>query len=115
MATRVLSSRNGGWTTWGRSEKATLTTNLAGTNNDLTYTADLADVTGNSVTIAYVVAGVSTPLSVGVVGNAITVNVATTAGSAASSTANQVMAAVIASAPANALVDVALATGNDGS
>lgn len=120
MATRTYGGQKvtnwagGAWTTWGRAEKATLTTAFAGTNNDLTFTADAADVSGNSITIAFVVAGVSTPLTIGVAGNAITVNVATTAGSAASSTASQVLTALNASVPASALVDVALAAGNDG-
>lgn len=105
---------SGAWTTWGRAEKATLTTAFAGTNNDITFTSDFADTSGNSVTVAFVVAGVSTALSIGVVGNAITVNVATTAGSAANSTANQVLTALAGNAPAMALVDAANATGNDG-
>lgn len=96
---------------------ASLTTALAGANNDLTYTAKAAApnyVAGNSVRVAYVVAGVSTPLTVAVSGNDITVNVATNGASAATSTAAQVMAAVNASVPASALVTAANATGNDG-
>jgi hypothetical protein len=94
--------------------QATLTTAIAGTNNDLTYTATQLGTPGNSVTITYVVAGVSTPLSVTVAGNAITVNVATNAGSAATSTATQVRDAVRANAAAAQLVGVDLAAGNDG-
>lgn len=93
---------------------ATLTTALAGANNDLTYQAVARGVAGNSITVAYVVAGASTPLTVSVTGTAITVNVATTAGSAASSTAAQVAAAVRALPAANALVEVDNAPGNDG-
>jgi hypothetical protein len=83
---------------------ATLTTALTGTNNDLTYTARAGGTPGNSVTIAYVVAGVNTPLSVAVAGSAITVNVATDGAGAATSTANQVRTAVLASAAAMAVV-----------
>lgn len=90
-----------------------LTTAIAGANNDLTY---IAVVPGAStVTITYAVAGTNTPLTVGVVGQAITVNVATNGGGAATSTAAQVLAAIQASAAASALVYVSLATGNDGS
>lgn len=93
---------------------ASLTTALAGSNNDLTYTAQKRGVPGNSVTVTYVVAGASTPLSVSVSGNDITVNVATSAGSTATSTAAQVTAAVQASAAASALVLVGNAPANDG-
>lgn len=96
------------------SKPAQLTTALAGANNDLTYTAKALGTAGNAVTVAYVVAGANTPLTIGVAANAITVNVATSAGSAATSTATQVLNAIRASAPANALVGVALAAGNDG-
>lgn len=99
----------------GKYTEATLTTALTGTNNDLTYTAVANDATGNSITVAYVVAGVSTPLSVAVTGSAITVNVATNGSSAAISTALQVRDAVRAYAPARALVNVDLKTGEDGS
>lgn len=101
---------------WGNPiARASLTTALAGANNDLTYTARLLGVAGNSITVAYVVAGNNTPLTVSVTGSAITVNVATDGGGAATSTANAVRNAVLASAPASALVNVELATGNDGS
>lgn len=110
---RVINWRGGSWTI-GKYTQATLTTAVAGTNNDLTYTARAGDTSGNSITVAYVVAGANTPLSVGVVGNAITVNVATNGSSAATSTAAQVRDAVMASTAARALVTVANATGNDG-
>jgi hypothetical protein len=83
---------------------AALTTSLTGTNNDLTYTARAGGTPGNSVTVAYAVAGLNTPLSVTVAGSAITVNVATDGAGAATSTANQVRTAVLASAAAMALV-----------
>lgn len=94
--------------------QATFTTALAGANNDLTYTALNAGTTGNAITVTYVVAGNSTPLSVSVTGTAITVNVATSGGGAATSTAAQVRDAVNGSAQAAALVHVDNAAGNDG-
>jgi len=94
---------------------ASLTTAMAGTNNDLKYTAKPAGTAGNARRVAHVVAGANTPLSVGVSGNDITVNVATDGSSLATSTAALVRAAVLASVPAMALLDkVELATGNDG-
>lgn len=100
---------------------ASLTTAVAGANNDITYTAveagtvgDKSGLYGNQITIAYVVAGASTPLSVSVTGAAITVNVATNGSSAAISTAAQVRDAVNASEAARKLVSAALAPGNDG-
>jgi hypothetical protein len=93
---------------------AVLTTDLVGNNNDLTFTAKAAGIAGNSITVTYVVAGVSTSLTVGVVANAITVNVATSAGSAATSTANQVKAAINASGPASALITATNAPGDSG-
>jgi hypothetical protein len=93
---------------------ATLTTALAGDNDDLTYTADARGSNGNDVRITYVVAGVDTSLSVAVAGNDITVNLATDGGGAATSTAAQVRDAVNADAGASPLVTVANATGNDG-
>ena len=110
---KITRWRSGQWTI-GKYTEATLTTALTGTNNDLTYTAVANDTTGNSITVAYVVAGASTPLTVAVVGNAITVNVATNGSSAATSTALQVRDAVRASAAARALVNVDLKTGEDG-
>lgn len=102
-------SNFGGWDYAG-----SLTTALAGANNDLTYTGKSGNATDNDTTIRYVVSGTSTALSVAVAGTAITVNVATNGGGAATSTAAQVKTAVDAAAPAAALVTVANATGNDG-
>lgn len=94
--------------------QASLTTACAGADNDLVYTADLPGTAGNSIRVRYVVAGASTPLTIAVAGNDITVNVATNGGSAATSTAAQVKAAIDGSAPASALVSCALAPGNSG-
>lgn len=112
----------GSWGAFGTKAKATLTTALTGTNNDLTYTAkaggneaDNADyAAGNAVTVAYVVAGTGTALSVDVTASAITVNVATDGGGAATSTAAQVRDAVNGDTEAAALVTAENATGNDG-
>lgn len=91
---------------------AVLTTALAGSNNDLTFTARTP--ISQTVRVAYVVSGTNTPLSISVSGGDITVNVATNGGGAATSTASQVMAAIQASAAAVALTDSNLATGNAG-
>ncbi len=93
-----------------------ITTALTGTNNDLMFTLTDPEALGvAAVTIAYVVAGTSTPLSVSVTGRAVTVNVATNGGGAATSTAAQVRDAVNADVGAAALVRAssgeALATG----
>jgi hypothetical protein len=102
------------WTLGGSSIKAAMTTALTGANNDMTYTADTAGVGGNSITVAYVVSGLSTALSVAVVGTAITVTVATDGAGAATSTAAQIKTAIEASGPAAALVDIANAGGDTG-
>lgn len=110
----------GSWTVGGTWSLATLTTSLAGANNDLKYTAFNGEDTavrgsaGNAVRVRYVVAGASTALSVSVSGNDITVNVATDGASAATSTAAQIATAVNNSATASKKVSVANATGNDG-
>lgn len=79
------------------------------TIGDLTFTADTAGVAGNAVTVRFVNPGTaSASLSVSVTGSAITVNLATTAGSVPSSTATQIKAAVDAASAAQALVDTAV-------
>lgn len=105
----------GRWQAFGQKAYASLTTALTGTNNDLTFTSINRGTASNAVRLRYVVAGASTALSVAVSGNDITVNVATDSGSAATSTAAQVLAAVNGHAGASALVSAANATGNDGS
>lgn len=94
---------------------AKLTTAMAGSNNDLQFVAKNAGSAGNNIRVRIVVAGASTALSVSVSSNDITINSATSAGSAATSTAAQVRTAVLASSPAMALLgSVENATGNDG-
>lgn len=73
------------------------------TIGDITYTA-IAAGASSPITVVTVVSGASTALSVSVTSNAITVNAATNSGSAAISTAAQIVAAVNASTPAKALV-----------
>jgi hypothetical protein len=92
---------------------ATLTTALAGTNNDLVFTATLKGVYGNGITISYVNPGVETATeSVAVVGKAITVTLRSV--STVLSTAAQVKTAIDGNAAAAALVTVANAGGNNG-
>lgn len=93
---------------------ATLTTALAGTNNDLVFTAKIKGTYGNGITISYVNPGVETATeSVTVVGKAITVTLRSV--SSVLSTAAQVETAIEANAAAAALVTVANAGGNNGS
>lgn len=94
---------------------ASLTTALAGANNDLVFTAKTAGAAGNNVTVTYVDPGGATAtLGVVVSGTDITVNLGRAA-SAINTTGTLLAAAVAASAPANNLVSVANAGGNDGS
>lgn len=96
----------------GHATKASLTTALAGTNNDLLFTAFKGGADGNNIRVRYVVAGASTPLTVTNSGNDITVNVATNGSSAATSTSAQVRDAV--NQAVHGLVKAENATGNDG-
>lgn len=94
--------------------KATLTTALTGTNNDLVFTAKQGGPGGNSIRVEYIVAGTNTLLSIAVRGYDITVNVATDGAGAATSTASQVKSALEANADATRLITIALAAANDG-
>lgn len=95
---------------------ATLTVNPAGTNNALVFTAVTGGVGGNSITIEYVdPAAPDAVLSVGVVGTAITVNLATDGGSVITTTAAEIIDAIEASGAASALVTVANSGSDDGS
>lgn len=108
-------TRSGPWAQSSYLQYAKLTTAMAGTNNDLTFYAKTPGAAGNNIRVRIVVAGASTALSVSVATNDITINSATSAGSAATSTAAQVRTAVLASVPAMALLgSVENATGNDG-
>lgn len=98
----------------GIGNRATLTTALAGTNNDVTLLARNPGTGGNSIRLRIVVAGASTPLSVEVAGSDITVNSATDGASAATSTAKQAIDALNAHSGAGALVWAQNAPSSDG-
>jgi hypothetical protein len=85
-------------------KRASLNVNPAGSDNGITYSALYHGSAGNSIRVRHVVSGASTPLSVTVSGNDVTVNVATNGSSVATSTANQVVAAVNANTSAAKLL-----------
>lgn len=90
-------------------------TSIAVANANIAYQAVTASNSAN-ITIAYVDPGApSQPLSIVVVGNAITVNLATNGGSAITSTAGDIIAAITASSEASALITAAVAPAEDGS
>lgn len=94
---------------------ASVSTNLTGDNNDLTFTAVAPGAAGNSITVEYVDPGANdAELSVDVTGNAITVNLATDETGEITSTAADILAAIEGSAAASALVTVTDKAGNDG-
>jgi len=94
--------------------KATLTTSLTGTNNDLLYTAIRRGQWGNAVNVTYVDPGGTTAtLSCTVEGFKIVVSLGRAA-SAINSTAAQVDAIISANADATQLVSVDNASANDG-
>lgn len=95
--------------------KASHTTALTGTNNDMVFTADKAGPFGDEIRIRYVVSGTGTSLSVDVVGTDITVNVATDGSGNPTSTAADIKTALEADPSAAALIDIANDAGNDGS
>lgn len=101
--------------TQGPSTAATLSTALAGANNDLDYTAATAGSAGNSITIRYVDPGaISQALAVSVLASAITVSLATDGAGAITSTAGQISTAIAALPAAAALVSSANKAANDG-
>ena len=82
---------------------ASLTTGTPGTNR-ITWRAKNTGTAGNSIQIAVVESDNSTPLSVSVSGQTITVNLATDASGNATSTCSQVVTAVNNNASASALI-----------
>ena len=105
---------------------STLTTSLTGANNDMVFTAKRKGAYGNGITVAYVNPGTpSAALSVAVVGKAITVNLATgagtvqvetatvTAASGATSAGNLAVTVTSALLTSPAVVQVALTTAMD--
>ncbi len=93
---------------------ASYITAMAGTNNDLKFVASQRGAPATAIRVQLLVAGANTPLTVSASGSDVTVNVATSAGSAATSTAAQVLAALNANANVRALIETQLAPGNDG-
>lgn len=99
----------------GSAVKATLTTSLTGSNNDLVYTAVTGGTDGNSITIAYVDPSAdNAALDVEVVDSAITVNLATDGSGTITTTAADISAAIASNGQASALVTVENASTNDG-
>jgi flagellar hook-associated protein 3 FlgL len=96
-------------------DAATMTTALAGADNDLTFTARQGGTLGNGIMIAYVdPAAASQSLSVSVSGQIITVSLATDGVGNIISTAAQIREAINQDADAAALVSASLAAGDDG-
>jgi hypothetical protein len=88
---------------------ATLTTALAGANNDLVFTAKVGGAGGNAITVAYVNPGDNDQaLAVTVAELAISVSLATGPAGAITSTANDILAAINADAAAKMLVTASL-------
>lgn len=104
----------GGRVFYGIGNRATLTTALAGANNDLYFFAKAPGTGGNSIRFRIVVAGNNTAQSVVVSGNDITLNAATDGGGVATSTAAQVVDAIRRDQTARTLVHAQLAPLNDG-
>jgi hypothetical protein len=89
--------------------QGTLSRNPAGDDNALTFTAVAYGAIGNATTVTYVDPEANdAELSVVVTGSSITVNLATGEAGAITSTAAQILTAIEASAPASALVTVAI-------
>jgi hypothetical protein len=101
--------------------RSTLTTSLAGSNNDLKYTSKIAGASGDNIKIKYTNPGqttASTTAAVTGAGTALSpyeINVTLSyADAAITATAANVKAAIEASTAANALVKVENASSNDG-
>lgn len=95
--------------------RATLTTSLSGSDNDLTFRAQRGGSWGNSIRVRYVdPAANNQALSVDVDGFDITVNLATGPAGAITSTANEVAAKIVSDSFASRLVEVEVASSNTG-
>ena len=89
---------------------------LGNTPAALLVTAKPVGVLGNAITVHLRNPGTaSAALGVVVTGNAIVVNLATSASSVPTSTLTQIISAIVASVPANALITAAVAAGSAGS
>lgn len=94
---------------------ATLSTSFSASNSNLIFTAKEKGAAGNSVKVALVKADAADQtLSVAVSSKTITVNLATDSAKAITSAANDVIAIILETAEAKALVDVKPATSNNG-
>jgi len=87
--------------------RPTAPTGTVGSNNAIRWTAREYSAAGNAIVIDIVVSGNSTAFSISVSGTTITINSATNAGGAATSTAAEVIAAINAHATAKLLVTAA--------
>jgi hypothetical protein len=86
--------------------KATLVTACTAKNSNISYTAHAAGVAGNAIKIAYLdPAAANVALAVTVAGTVITINLATDESKAITTTAGDIIAAILDNAPAVALVD----------
>jgi hypothetical protein len=95
--------------------KASVTIDPAGVNNALVWTAVAEGTPGNVITVQYINPGTpSAVLSVVRTGPVIVVNLATDGASVVTTTANQIITAILASTSISEIVTVVLASGNDG-
>lgn len=95
--------------------KASLTTALAGADNDIVWTSRSFGSSGNLLQVQYVNPGANNAvLAVTVVGTLIRISLATSGVGAITSTATLIRGAVAANADANSLIVGAIATGNTG-
>lgn len=97
---------------------SSLSTNLAGTNNDLVYTAKVKGVSGDAISVTYL-GGTDKVFGITVVGNDITVQLATT-GTTITTIADHISAEITSGVTAGGVAARALVTcvdkaGNDGS
>lgn len=100
----------------GGSTSGVAATKINGASNAIIlYTARTAGTGGNSITVAQLNGGASQPLSVSVVGLAISVNLATDGSSVITSTASDAIDAINSSAAASALVLATNGAGNGSS
>lgn len=83
-------------------------------NSNLEFVADTPGVDGNNIRIRYVVAGNNTPLTVGLVGTDITVNLATDGSGVPTSTATQIKAALDGNGAIAALINTNHVAGSTG-
>lgn len=97
-------------------EYATLTTSLAGSNNDIVFTSVAKSQTANNFTVKFTDPYTNNQaLSVSVSGNDINVLLATNSSGAITTTAAQLISAINSSLPATALLTSTNAEGSDGS